>query len=101
VRYHQQDTTVRFPLDEPLRQQVREAVTRARQLRALTERPLVTKEERKCARCSLAPVCLPEEERAHPEGEPLPGSSPRMMCGRCFTSPCPGLAWDARPSSWW
>jgi CRISPR-associated protein Cas1 len=72
VRYHQQDVTVRFPLDEPLRQEVRQAVSRARELRARTERPPVTKEERKCARCSLAPVCLPEEERSHPEGEPLP-----------------------------
>ncbi|WP_224365804.1 type I-MYXAN CRISPR-associated endonuclease Cas4/Cas1 [Hyalangium versicolor] len=72
VRYHQQDTTVRFPLDEALRQLVREAVARARDLRARTERPPVTKEERKCAKCSLAPVCLPEEERVHAEGEALP-----------------------------
>ncbi|WP_233261520.1 type I-MYXAN CRISPR-associated endonuclease Cas4/Cas1 [Vitiosangium sp. GDMCC 1.1324] len=72
VRYHQQDTTVRFPLDEPLRQQVREAVARARTLRARPARPPVTAEERKCARCSLAPVCLPEEERVKPAGEPRP-----------------------------
>lgn len=72
VRYHQTDTTVRFPLDEPLREQVRQAVAHARELRSRTERPPITREERKCARCSLAPVCLPEEERAHPEGEPRP-----------------------------
>jgi CRISPR-associated protein Cas1 len=72
VRYHQPDTTVRFPLDEPLRKQVRHAVAQARELRSRTVRPPVTKDERKCARCSLAPVCLPEEERAHPEGQPRP-----------------------------
>jgi CRISPR-associated protein Cas1 len=72
VRYHQQDTTVRFPLDEPLRRQVREAVARARELRARTARPPVTAEERKCGKCSLAPVCLPEEERVTPEGAARP-----------------------------
>ncbi|WP_083423086.1 type I-MYXAN CRISPR-associated endonuclease Cas1 [Stigmatella aurantiaca] len=72
VRYHQPDTTVRFALDEPLRQQVREAVARARHLRALPERPPVTAQERKCGRCSLAPVCLPEEERVPAAGEARP-----------------------------
>jgi CRISPR-associated protein Cas1 len=63
VRYHQTDTTVRFPLDAALRQAVADAVARARRLRASRERPPVTAEERKCVKCSLAPVCLPEEER--------------------------------------
>ncbi|MCP3103966.1 type I-MYXAN CRISPR-associated endonuclease Cas1 [Myxococcus sp. K15C18031901] len=69
VRYHQTQTTVRFELGDTLRRQVREAVARARLLRAATTRPPVTTEERKCARCSLAPVCLPEEERLVAEAE--------------------------------
>ncbi|ATB51317.1 type I-MYXAN CRISPR-associated endonuclease Cas4/Cas1 [Corallococcus macrosporus] len=64
VRYHQTDTTVSFPLDAALRRDVAAAVSRARLLRASRERPPVTPEERKCAKCSLAPVCLPEEERS-------------------------------------
>ncbi|WP_245815050.1 type I-MYXAN CRISPR-associated endonuclease Cas4/Cas1 [Cystobacter ferrugineus] len=72
VRYHQPDTTVRFPLDAPLRRLVRDAVARARLLRSRTTRPPVTAEERKCAKCSLAPVCLPEEERPQADGQPRP-----------------------------
>ena len=33
----------------------------ARRLRESVDRPPVTDNERLCARCSLAPVCLPEE----------------------------------------
>jgi CRISPR-associated protein Cas1 len=63
VRYHADNVTVRVPIDAELRAQVGQLVLRARELRRSTERPPVTTEERKCARCSLAPVCLPEEER--------------------------------------
>lgn len=63
VRYHAENVTVRVPLTEELRARVREAVARARAIRARGERPPVIADERKCARCSLAPVCLPEEER--------------------------------------
>ncbi len=63
VRYHGEGVTVRVPLTEELRMQVRQAVERARVLREQGERPPVTADEGKCARCSLAPVCLPEEER--------------------------------------
>jgi CRISPR-associated protein Cas1 len=63
VRYHAENVTVRVPLTEELRAQVRDAVARARAVRARGERPPVIADERKCARCSLAPVCLPEEER--------------------------------------
>lgn len=63
VRYHQDGVTVRVPIDEAARADVRAAVARARELRATVERPPVTANERLCVRCSLAPVCLPEEER--------------------------------------
>jgi len=63
VRYHAENVTVRVPLDEAARRQVTDAVARARELRKSTDRPPVAPSERKCIRCSLAPVCLPEEER--------------------------------------
>ena len=63
VRYHADNVTVRVPVDEPLRGRVRAAVGRARALSATTDRPPVTDNENLCRRCSLAPVCLPEEAR--------------------------------------
>ena len=63
IRYHAANTTVRVPLDEDARRHVNAAVARARELRARHVRPPVPKNERLCVRCSLAPVCLPEEER--------------------------------------
>lgn len=63
IRYHATDTTVRVPLNDALRERVRKTVARANELRRSTERPPITSEERRCIRCSLAPVCLPEEVR--------------------------------------
>jgi len=63
VRYHAAGVTVRVPVDEAARRRVQDAVARARQLRNEVERPPVTTNERLCIKCSLAPVCLPEEER--------------------------------------
>jgi CRISP-associated protein Cas1 len=63
IRYHADNVLVKVPLDEQGRQDVREAIDRARRLRRSTERPPVASNERLCARCSLAPVCLPEETR--------------------------------------
>lgn len=63
VRYHADNTTVRVLLDDSARRNVRNAVLRARDLRSSVSRPPVTSNDRLCIRCSLAPVCLPEEER--------------------------------------
>lgn len=63
LRYHADNVTVRVPIDENARADVRQAICRARELRTHVDRPPVTTNERLCARCSLAPVCLPEEER--------------------------------------
>ncbi|MBL8614981.1 MAG: type I-MYXAN CRISPR-associated endonuclease Cas1 [Deltaproteobacteria bacterium] len=63
VRYHKDNTLVRVPIDEALRAEVVAAVERARALSHATTRPPVTSDERRCGRCSLAPVCLPEETR--------------------------------------
>lgn len=73
VRYHADSITVRVPVDAAARDAVRQAVNRARELRATTERPPVAANDRLCIRCSLAPVCLPEEERLaeQPDWEPV------------------------------
>ncbi|WP_203421430.1 type I-MYXAN CRISPR-associated endonuclease Cas4/Cas1 [Brevibacillus borstelensis] len=63
VYYASDHRTVSVPVDEQMRSRVRQAISRAEALRASTERPHITTNERLCARCSLAPVCLPEEER--------------------------------------
>lgn len=73
VRYHADKATVRVPIDSALRDAVVSAVARGRALRTSVERPPVSRNERLCVRCSLAPVCLPEEARlgADPEFTPL------------------------------
>ncbi len=63
IRYHGDNQTVRVAIDEDARAAVREAIERARELARGARRPPVTPNERYCVRCSLAPVCLPEETR--------------------------------------
>lgn len=63
IRYEGGHVTVRVPIDEAARSEVTKALARAEELRRETARPPVTENERLCLRCSLAPVCLPEEER--------------------------------------
>lgn len=63
VRYHQDNITVRVPVDDTARAEVMRAIERARALGASVERPPVTDNERLCLKCSLAPACLPEEAR--------------------------------------
>lgn len=50
------------PIPE-VEREVSTAVSRAKELRASLQRPPVTASEKLCRTCSLAPVCLPEEER--------------------------------------
>jgi CRISP-associated protein Cas1 len=63
IRYHVDNVLIRIPLDDTGRAGVKEAIEKARKLRQSTHRPPVTDNERLCARCSLSPVCLPEEAR--------------------------------------
>ena len=63
IRYHADNVLVHVPLDDAGRQWVRDMIFQARSLRTSTHRPPVTENERLCTRCSLAPVCLPEEAR--------------------------------------
>lgn len=73
IRYHAANVTVRVPVDEPARAELREAIVTARRLRESVERPPIASNERLCPRCSLAPVCLPEEVRQErqPEHDPV------------------------------
>jgi CRISPR-associated protein Cas1 len=63
IRYHADRVTVRVPIDEGLRSEVRSAIARARELRTSVERPPIADNEKLCVRCSLSSVCLPEEAR--------------------------------------
>ncbi len=72
VRYHADGVTVRVPVDANLRASVHAAVSRARDLRRSVDRPPVTSNERLCVRCSLAPVCLPEEARLGADADFVP-----------------------------
>ena len=73
IRYHAANVTVRVPIDDNARAELRDAVAEARRLRESLERPPVAENDRLCARCSLAPVCLPEEVRQErqPERDPV------------------------------
>jgi CRISPR-associated protein Cas1 len=63
VRYHASNVMVRVPIDDEALEDLTKAITRARELQNTVERPPVTENERLCVKCSLAPVCLPEEAR--------------------------------------
>lgn len=63
IRYHADNTTVRVEIDDDAWRLLAEAIARARELQASVIRPPVAANEKLCAKCSLAPVCLPEEAR--------------------------------------
>lgn len=63
IRYHADNVTAIVEIDDQARSDLRDTIERARQLRRTTDRPPVTDNQNLCPRCSLAPVCLPEEER--------------------------------------
>lgn len=63
IRYHADNVMVRVPIDDAAIDDLKKAIARARVLQGTVERPPVTDNERLCVKCSLAPVCLPEEAR--------------------------------------
>jgi CRISPR-associated protein Cas1 len=63
IRYHADNVMVRVSIDDAAYTDLRSSIRRARVLQSAIERPPVTENERLCVRCSLAPVCLPEEAR--------------------------------------
>ena len=99
IRYHADNVLVHIPLDDAGRQEVQAAVQIAKELRTSTHRPPVTENERLCARCSLAPVCLPEEARlAHDrEWQPIrlfPADDEREVLHVLEPGTCIGRAGD-------
>jgi len=78
VRYHADNVTVLLDIDETARDDLRVAIDRARTLRASTERPPLTDNERLCPKCSLSVVCLPEEERLA-SNDAVKSESPRLF----------------------
>jgi CRISPR-associated protein Cas4 len=63
IRYHADNILVHIPFDDEGKKLVENAIVTARQIRTSIYRPPVTDNERLCSRCSLSPVCLPEEAR--------------------------------------
>lgn len=63
IRYHSDNVLIHVPFDEAGKLLVEQAIAQAKTLRNSTHRPPVTENERLCTRCSLSPVCLPEEAR--------------------------------------
>jgi CRISP-associated protein Cas1 len=64
IHYHADNQKVRLTVEpKAVLAEVRAAVARARELRISLERPPVATPEKLCRTCSLAPECLPEEER--------------------------------------
>jgi CRISP-associated protein Cas1 len=73
IRYHAANVTVKVPIDDKARADLAAAIADARRLRESTNRPPITENARLCEKCSLAPVCLPEEVRHErdPERDPI------------------------------
>ncbi|MFC1758603.1 CRISPR-associated endonuclease Cas1 [Planctomycetota bacterium] len=63
IRYHADNVTVFVDIDTQALSDLDAAMVRANELRSSTDRPRVTENQNLCPRCSLAPICLPEEER--------------------------------------
>jgi CRISP-associated protein Cas1 len=63
IRYHADNVLVHIPFDNQGKKLVESVIATAQEIRVSPERPPVTENERLCTRCSLSPVCLPEEAR--------------------------------------
>ncbi|HNH02139.1 MAG TPA: CRISPR-associated endonuclease Cas1, partial [Leptospiraceae bacterium] len=63
IKYHKDNVLVKIPITEELKEKTREKIYRAKELMSSVERPPVAQNSNLCIRCSLAPVCLPEENR--------------------------------------
>lgn len=63
IRYHASNVTVSIELTEGAREEVLACIEETVELRKSVERPPITDNQKLCLKCSLAPVCLPEEAR--------------------------------------
>ena len=73
IRYHAANVTVRVPIDDRAKTDLHDAIADAVRLRETVVRPPITDNPKLCEKCSLAPVCLPEEVRQDrdPEHQPV------------------------------
>lgn len=79
IRYHANNKTVRIAIDTEATESLRRAIERARELATRLERPPVAVNETLCGKCSLAPVCLPEEARLAADSEGHSGPLVRLF----------------------
>jgi CRISP-associated protein Cas1 len=84
IRYHADNVMVRVPIDDGAFDDLKKAIARARVLQGSIERPPVTENERLCVKCSLAPVCLPEEARLALMLSELPAAMPEVRQLKLF-----------------
>jgi len=63
INYCDNAVTVKVPITETQKQKVINAVSACKELFKKSNRPDICINQRQCARCSLASICLPEEER--------------------------------------
>jgi CRISP-associated protein Cas1 len=84
IRYHADNVMVRVPIDDAAFDDLKKAIARARILQSSIERPPVTENERLCVKCSLAPVCLPEEARLALLLSELPAAMPEVRQLKLF-----------------
>jgi len=73
IRYHADGKTVQMHIGRLELQELEVAIKEMELLRESVTRPQITLHPQRCIHCSLAPVCLPEEERYHTreDWEPL------------------------------
>jgi CRISPR-associated protein Cas1 len=63
IKYHKDNVLIKIPVTEELREKVKEIIKKAKDLMTQIHRPPVAENPNVCIRCSLASVCLPEENR--------------------------------------
>jgi CRISPR-associated protein Cas1 len=63
IRYHKDNVLVKILIDSEIRSLVINSINTIRNLKKQVQRPPITTNEKLCVYCSLAPICLPEEER--------------------------------------
>jgi CRISPR-associated protein Cas1 len=73
IRYHADNKTVQLNIGYQEQQELKSAIKTIEILRESATRPQITPHAKRCIHCSLAPVCLPEEERfkVREDWEPL------------------------------
>ena len=63
IKYHRDNVLVKIPLTDELKERTKEKLKRAKELSLSVNRPAVADNPNLCIRCSLAPVCLPEDKQ--------------------------------------